>query len=118
MKRGKFGKVAEGLAVKWLGHSGYEVVERNFRTKRGEIDIIARKGKNLYFIEVKARRSTSYGKPEEAVNSAKLTKMRKTAEAFLQRFPEYQDYDLNFSLLAIKYEGDKLNFELLESISI
>jgi len=65
------GVQGEELAVAFLLGKGYRIIERNFSCKGGEIDIIARDGKILVFVEVKARRSSSYGVPQLAVTSFK-----------------------------------------------
>ncbi len=76
------GKLAEDFAVKLLKGKGYEIIDRNFRSKFGEIDIIALKDGYLVFVEVKARWSMKFGKPEEAVTSSKLWKIGKTGEYY------------------------------------
>ena len=76
------GKLAEDYAVKLLKRNGYKVIERNFRSKFGEIDIICLKDDCLVFVEVKARWSLRFGKPEEAVTRSKLWKIGKTGEYY------------------------------------
>lgn len=76
------GKLAEDFAVKLLSGKGYKVIDRNFRSKLGEIDIIALKDNALVFIEVKARWSNKFGSPEEAVTPSKLWKIRRTGEYY------------------------------------
>lgn len=61
------GKVGEDAAVYYLTKQGYMIICRNFKCMQGEIDIIAKDGKNLVFIEVKTRTSTRYGEAKEAV---------------------------------------------------
>ncbi|MCI4462710.1 MAG: YraN family protein [Caldisericum sp.] len=65
------GKEGEDIGARYLQNNGFKIVERNFRTPFGEIDIIARKGKKLYFVEVKTRTSSEYGRGVEAVNKRK-----------------------------------------------
>ena len=83
--RHKVGMLGEDLAVKYLESIGYNVIERNFESRQGEIDIIAiDKNKNeLVFIEVKTRISLQYGKPVEAVNELKQKHLLKTIEYYL-----------------------------------
>lgn len=76
------GNLGEDLASDFLIQKGYKIIERNFHSRFGEIDIIALNGKNLVFIEVKTRKSTNFGTPLEAVTSWKIQKIQKTAEYF------------------------------------
>lgn len=83
MKAHTFGQSGEVIAVKFLRQQGYRILERNFRTKCGEIDIIARKKNQLVFIEVKTRSSSNFGLPEEAVTEKKLFHLRRCVEFYL-----------------------------------
>lgn len=84
----KFGAVAEDYAVKLLENSGYKVIDRNFYSKFGEIDIVALENKDtLVFVEVKARWSNKFGAPEEAVTPQKLWKIKKTGEYYSSKHP-------------------------------
>ncbi len=78
----KFGKIAEDFAVSYLSSRGYKVIERNFHSRFGEIDIIALKNTCLIFIEVKARWNMKFGAPAEAVTPQKLWKIGKTGEYY------------------------------------
>ncbi len=79
-----FGKKGEDLAVSLLIDNGYIILERNFRTKFGEIDIIAKDKGTFAFVEVKTRRSENFGLPLEAISKAKQRKISKMAVAFSQ----------------------------------
>lgn len=81
----KTGMEKEETACRFLVSQGYEVLERNFYSRCGEIDIVARDGEYLAFIEVKYRKSADFGYPSEAVNDRKQQKIRKTAEYYLYR---------------------------------
>jgi putative endonuclease len=76
------GHAGEELASRFLIEKGYAIIERNWRTKLGEIDIIAFKEGTLYLVEVKTRSSISYGYPSEAINSQKLRRMQITAALY------------------------------------
>ncbi len=78
----KLGNLAEGFAVRLLKAKGYKIIDRNFRGRFGEIDIIAIDRDTLVFAEVKARWSLKYGNPEEAVTRWKIEKIKRTAEYF------------------------------------
>ncbi len=76
------GNFAENYAVLLLECKDYKIIGRNFRCKLGEIDIIAEKDGILVFVEVKARWSRKYGKPEEAVTPAKVRTIRRVADYY------------------------------------
>lgn len=78
------GKGGEELARQYLTKHGYRIVESNFRSRFGEIDIIATKDKKLVFVEVKLKIGEQFGDPEEMINRAKIIKIRKIAEIYLQ----------------------------------
>jgi len=83
-RRGR-GQEWEGVAEKRLKSAGYEVLERNFVTKVGEIDFIAREAGTLCFVEVKGREDEAFGAPAEAVTMEKQRRIFRAAEWYLQR---------------------------------
>ena len=80
----QFGEKSESVAVNCLKKQGYRIIELNYRTKLGEIDIIAKQGKTLVFIEVKARKSSRFGRPELAVTPKKQRKISMVALYYLK----------------------------------
>lgn len=76
------GNLAEDFAVKLLLKNGYKVLDRNFHSRFGEIDIVAEDSGTLVFVEVKARWGLHFGAPEESVTPWKLAKIRKTGEYY------------------------------------
>lgn len=83
-----FGKAAEDFASELLRKNGYKILQRNFRSRFGELDIIAQDKDTLVFIEVKARTNRRFGLPEEAVTAGKLWKIKKTAEYYSATHPQ------------------------------
>ncbi len=83
MSNRETGMLGESIALRYLVDKGYEVVERNYRTRYGEIDLILRGAQALVFVEVKARRGTGFGDPLEAVTPGKQARVRSMAEAYL-----------------------------------
>jgi len=81
----EFGKSGEELAAKHLTKLGYKVLEKNYRTKAGEIDIVAQDGEILVFVEVKSRRDKSYGPPEIKVDYHKMRQITRAALLYLVR---------------------------------
>jgi len=82
--RQRLGKFGEKIAENYLQSYGYAVVGRNFKTYYGEIDLIAQKGDEILFCEVKARTSSDHGYPEEAVDRRKLSHLLSAAGSYLQ----------------------------------
>jgi putative endonuclease len=80
------GKAGEDYACRELELHGYEILARRFRTRMGEIDIVARDGQTLVFIEVKARRTTRFGAPCEAVDWRKQQTIGRIAAEYVLRF--------------------------------
>ena len=78
------GKIGEDAVEKYLKNNGYEILERNFHSRWGEIDIIAKKEKCIVFVEVKTRKSVKYGTPAEFVTGTKIKKIIKTAVLYLE----------------------------------
>ncbi|MHB0866953.1 MAG: YraN family protein [Thermoleophilia bacterium] len=81
-RRGR-GQAGETLARRHLEAYGYDIIQTNFRTRYGEIDIIARKGELVAFIEVKARRNSRCGEPFEAVGPRKQNQIRRLARMWV-----------------------------------
>jgi putative endonuclease len=88
----EIGNLGESAAAEYLYCEKYEVITRNFRSRFGEVDIIARDGKYIVFVEVKTRYNSIYGSPGEAVNYTKITKLRKTAEYYIIKNKLYKDF--------------------------
>lgn len=79
----KTGKVGEDLARQYLENKGYKILEKNFKCKLGEIDIIAQDKNEIVFVEVKSRNVLTYGKPAEAIDNIKIKHIYKTSEYYL-----------------------------------
>jgi len=78
------GKSGEEIATSLLKENGYKILARNFKTKIGEIDIIARDKDTISFVEVKTRHSDKFGLPQEAISSSKQRQISKAALAYLK----------------------------------
>jgi putative endonuclease len=102
----EFGKAAENAAAKFLEAKGYKILERNYKNKFGEIDIIARQKGVICFLEVKARRSLDLGEPQEAVSAAKQKKISRVAVAYLKS-KNLLDQAARFDVLALLYTHDQ-----------
>ena len=94
MNKRSIGNIGEDIAVKWLvKNKNYNILDRNYSTGYGEIDIIAEDGKALVFIEVKLRNGTDFGYPYEAVNKNKQRRICKAALRYVQK--KYNNDDIN-----------------------
>jgi putative endonuclease len=96
----------ENLACDYLKEKGYEIVERNYRYSRGEIDIIAKDEDILVFVEVKTRNNLEFGPPELAVTKGKQTQIRKIASAYLYE-KEIEDTICRIDVIAILFKDEK-----------
>lgn len=81
--RQTLGRLGEALALEHLRRLGYAIVARNYRCREGEVDIVATTADTVVFVEVKARRSTTYGSPLEAVDARKQARLARAARHFL-----------------------------------
>ncbi len=102
------GGKGERLAAKYLKKRGYKIVEKNYRTKFAEADIIAENKDFLVFVEVKTRTSELYGRPADAVGYKKREKYIQTAEYFLLTNPEYREKNVRFDVCEIL--NDQINY--------
>lgn len=84
MKRPNLGRQGEDLALTHLTARGYQVLHRNWRCPDGELDLVLMDGETLVFVEVKARRGTDFGAPEDAITPAKRRHLVRSAKAYLE----------------------------------
>jgi putative endonuclease len=98
------GRTGEDIACEYLLKKKYDIIARRFRLFRGEIDIIARDGGTLVFVEVKARADESHGRPEESVTPWKQRQLRKIAQGYLVGNP-CGGLDCRFDVISILYRG-------------
>lgn len=82
-ERHEIGKIGEDIAARYLQQKGYKIIDRNFESRQGEIDIIAIDKNELVFVEVKTRTNMKFGKPIEAVDKLKQKHLIKTVEYYL-----------------------------------
>lgn len=99
MAKNTFGQWAEQEAVKLLIIHKYKILNLNYYSQFGEVDIIACLENQLVFIEVKARTPTQMGRAFEVVNLSKQKKLIKTALIFLQNYPQYEAYFCRFDVI-------------------
>ncbi|WP_179754570.1 YraN family protein [Kineococcus aurantiacus] len=95
------GRYGERVAARWLSEAGMTVVERNWRCRRGEIDILARDGDVLVVCEVKTRRSGRAGTAAEAVTPDKLRRLRDLTQEWLRARPDVRYGAIRFDVVAV-----------------
>jgi len=108
----KLGQKGEGIALSFLITKGYSIIERNYKTPMGEIDIIARDNETLVFVEVKTRESIEFGLPFESVDRRKRRKIAGVALLYLKRFDDLPP--CRFDVLSIYYRNGNPEFELIQ----
>ncbi|MDA1330260.1 MAG: YraN family protein [Chloroflexi bacterium] len=89
-KKQRLGRWGEQQAADYLTSRGYQIIARNVRTEHGELDLVARQGSDLVFVEVKARSSAVFGHPEEAVTPNKQQHILEAAQTYLQENPQLE----------------------------
>ena len=114
-RRIALGKTGEDRACRFLREKGYSIVQTNYRTKCGEIDIIARQGPVLVFIEVKTRRSTTFGSPLLAVTAKKQRQISMVAQEYLSKNKLFES-DARFDVVGMKIDmSDRVEIEHIEN---
>lgn len=108
------GKEGEDIAAGYLSEHGYRVLDRNYRTKSGEIDIIAREGDTLVFIEVKARSGVRFGLPQDAVDLRKQEKLSRVALGYLHH-KKVKPCDCRFDVVAVVACAGRFKVELFRN---
>jgi putative endonuclease len=99
------GKKAEDLATHFLEEKGYEVVARNYRSGRGEIDIIVKKDIFLVFVEVKSLTNTKFGNPEISVTKNKVKLVTKAAENYV--FQNNWQQQIRFDIISVIFKTEE-----------
>lgn len=111
----EIGKEGEDIAIRYLEKNNYLIIERNFRCRQGEIDIIALDKEELVFVEVKTRTNLSYGKPGEAVNDVKKKHIKNAIEYYL--YKNYiQDMYIRIDVIEVYMNGNKHKINHIKQI--
>jgi putative endonuclease len=107
------GHAAETAACRYLESRGLQLIERNYRSPFGEIDLVMRDGETLVFVEVRRRSSEKFGTPAETVGTRKQQRLRATAEHYLQRHPKESQNPCRFDIVAITDDRGAAKIEWL-----
>jgi putative endonuclease len=109
------GSKGEELAADYLSKRGYAIIERNWRFRNAEVDIIAAKQNRLHFFEIKTRTSGRYGKPEESMSYKKMKMLKTAAEEYQYQHMEWKY--VQFDVLAITIvNGTPTEYFLIEDV--
>jgi putative endonuclease len=116
MKRRDTGILGEKLAKDFLRKRGYRICEANYRCPRGEIDLIAKHGDYLVFVEVRTKRSREFGSPEESITPAKMERLRAVAAYYHQTHDELpQLWRIDVVAVELDRRGRPSRMELIEN---
>ena len=115
MNKRKFGIIGEKIVQGYLINKGYEIIETNYYTKRGEIDIICKKDKCIVFVEVKTRTNLKYGTPAMAVNSTKKKHIKSVAKMYLY-LNRLNGFEIRFDVVEVFISNGKCNINHIEGI--
>jgi len=113
-RRQKLGQTGEAMAERHLKKMGYQILERNYRNRLGEIDLIARDKGTLVFVEVKTRRSDRYGGPRFAITAQKQKKLSITALSYLKQTQQI-NCKARFDVVLIKTTGNSPEIETIQN---
>ena len=123
----KVGKIGEDLAEKWLISKDFDIVERNYREKWGEIDIIAKKDKQIRFVEVKSvsyetKRKLEYAieggswRPEENVHRDKLKKLSRAIETWMEKYKYHGDFQIDVVTVRMVTREKYAKVKMIENV--
>jgi putative endonuclease len=116
MKRKTTGLIGERLAVDFLSKQGYEIVEANYRCKEGEVDIIARDGDYLVFVEVRAKSGGMFGSPEESVTARKKEHLKNVAARYRETHEGLPiQWRIDFVAVELDREGTPRRIEVIKN---
>lgn len=110
------GLIGEELAANYIKNKGYSILDRNYRTRLGELDIIAKKQNVIVFIEVKTRTSNAYGMPLEAVNYKKQQTIQKLSQQYiLYKKLDKSCFNYRFDVIEVKLVGKRYKIAHIEN---
>lgn len=114
MTNQSIGKTGEDAAAVFLKGKGCRILERNFKCRLGEVDIVACDGETICFVEVKTRSSEDFGLPQEAVSRQKQTQISKTALHYLKTKKLFEK-SARFDVVSVLYKGSVPKIDLIKN---
>lgn len=112
MNRAQLARVGEERAAQYLQAHGYTILARNWRKREGELDIVAQDGDALVFVEVKTRRTLTYGVAEESIDERKQAQLTRLALRFLDENPQIQFRECRFDVVVVDMTTLPMRFRL------
>lgn len=112
-KHNELGKKGEQLAVDFLLENGYEIIERNYRFDKAEVDIIAQKEDTLAIVEVKTRSTVDFGNPQDFVKPKQIQRLVKAVDQYVN--VNDLDVEVRFDIIALVKENKGFKIEHLEN---
>ena len=109
------GRRGEQIAAEYLQRRGLQILERNFRIRGGEIDLIAKEGETYVFVEVKARSGFAYGRGAEAVHAGKQQALLRTAQTYLYR-NGLLEAPARFDVIELDFSGETPRLRYLQNV--
>ncbi len=116
MNRQTFGRIGERTAEEYLCRKGYRIITANYRAEGGEIDLVAKKGRTLVFVEVKAKSSTCRGDPASHFGGRKAAALRRAARFFVKTAGEGGRIRVKLFGIPFRARYNRTRFDLLELI--
>ena len=113
--RQRLGRLGEDLAARHLSAQGYEIVDRNWRCREGELDIVARDGECLAMVEVRTRRGRALGSPEESITPAKQQRLIVLADAYVMAHDWSGDWRIDVVAIEMDRRGKLLRIDHYEN---
>ena len=115
-QRQRLGRLGEELARRRLEADGHAILETNYRTRSGEIDLISQKGEMLIFVEVRTKRGAAYGSPEESLTPRKRSRMIACAQEYIEATQsENMEWRIDVVAVELDTQGRLLRLEVLEN---
>ena len=114
--RKKTGDEGEEIAKLYLQKNGYQIIGENLHSRFGEIDLVGKKGNDIFFIEVKRRKNKNFGSALESVTEQKKKKVLKTAEYYTLKNPKWSQLVPYFSIVAIDGDGENESIEFIKNV--
>lgn len=111
----EIGKIGENIVTQYLEKIGYNIIQRNFTCKQGEIDIIAKDKEEIVFIEVKTRTNVTYGKPAEAVNGNKRKHIYNSAKYYLHKYSLENNF-IRFDVVEVYLSHKKVKINHIKQV--
>ena len=111
------GKIGENLARQYLEKNGYEIIEQNYKTKYGEIDLVCQKGRELIVTEVRTKIGENFGTPEESLTKKKVRKVWLNALAYVSKNSWKGNYRVDAVCIVLKFGGGVERIEHYENIT-